>query len=321
MLVQLGQGAEVGRAQARCLRALAGREGVQVAATSSAIAGLRDVPQGVVHLHATYPISRYYAAFDAAVSAAGYNAFHELVRFRVPSLFVPMQRETDDQRARARYAEHAGVGVAADGPADPRLERRLEVLLDPDRRLAVRERLDELRPANGPADAAQWLQEVVAHPAAGTPGAPNRQRSSPALGPSLRMAAAWVSSLPRTVARLGRQWVSQSAFGLCRGTGVRAAAPRGVDEALRGIPDPPQRVLVVTDSLAIGSLRRAGVAVEHVPGPHSVRWRWGRRLRGLPAAPVGVDPRPSATPSARPCGWRGSRGPAGGGHSPPPPPR
>ncbi len=122
VLVQLGQGAEVARAQDRCLRALAGRDGVQVAAMSSAIAGLVDVPEGIVHLRATYPISRYYAAFDAAVSAAGYNAFHELIRFRVPSVFVPMQRETDDQAARARYADHSGVGVAADGPADPRLE-------------------------------------------------------------------------------------------------------------------------------------------------------------------------------------------------------
>jgi hypothetical protein len=40
---------------------------------------------------------------------------------------------------------------------------------------------------------------------------------------------------------------------------------RGVGAALDGTPDPPERVLVVTDSLAIGSLRRRGVAVEHVP--------------------------------------------------------
>ena len=214
VLVQLGQGAEVARAQDRCLRALAGREGVQVAAMSSAIAGLVDVPEGIVHLRATYPISRYYAAFDAAVSAAGYNAFHELIRFRVPSVFVPMQRETDDQAARARYADHSGVGVAADGPADPRLERRLEVLLDPDRRRAMRDRLDELRPANGAGDAAWWLAEVVDHPAAGiagrAPRAPNRgwRRSPPSLGTSLRHAATWVASLPRTLARLGSQLVS-----------------------------------------------------------------------------------------------------------------
>src|SRR5205814_9141059 len=112
ILVQLGQGPEVAAATARCLRKLAARDDVQVAAASSAIAGLLDVPEGVVHLRSTYPMSRYYAAFDVAVSAAGYNAFHELIRFRVPSLFIPMRRETDDQPARARYAEQSGVGTA-----------------------------------------------------------------------------------------------------------------------------------------------------------------------------------------------------------------
>src|SRR5256885_9815974 len=81
VLVQLGQGAEVGPAAERCLRALAGRDAVQVAAASSTIATLLDVAPGVVGLGQNYPMSRFYAAFDAAVSAAGYNAFHELIRF------------------------------------------------------------------------------------------------------------------------------------------------------------------------------------------------------------------------------------------------
>jgi len=275
VLVQLGQGAEVGRAQGRCLRALAGREGVQVAVMSSAIAGLLDVPEGIVHLRATYPISRYFAAFDGAVSAAGYNAFHELIRFRVPSVFVPMQRETDDQAARARHADRSGVGVAADGPADPRLERQLEALLDPDRRRAIRERLDELRSANGAADAARWLEEIVGRPKAGAGGrargAPNggRRRSPPVLGPGLRRAATWVASLPRTLARLGSQSVSLPRLRtLVVALGVEGEElERGVGAALEQTPDPPERVLVVTDSLAIGSVRRAGVAVEHVPAP------------------------------------------------------
>jgi hypothetical protein len=187
-----------------------------------------------------------------------------------------MQRETDDQPARASYAERSGVGVAADGPDDPRLEDRLEALLDPDRRRAMRDRLGELRPANGAADAARWLEELVAHPSAGPSGGARgtagrgRWRSSPSHGPGIRRAAAWVASLPRTVARLARQWVSlpwpRTLLVALQvdGDGLE----RGVDDALERIPDPPRRVLVVTDSLAIGSLRRAGVAVEHVPGPH-----------------------------------------------------
>ena len=59
-------------------------------------------------------MSRYLRAFDATVSAAGYNAYHELIRFGVPSLFVPMRRQTDDQEARARYAEESGVGLGVE---------------------------------------------------------------------------------------------------------------------------------------------------------------------------------------------------------------
>ncbi len=80
------------------------------------------MPEGVVGLRATYPMSRYFAAFDGAVAAAGYNAYHELIALGVPSLFVPMPRDTDDQPARARYAEGAGIGLGVDGPDDPGLE-------------------------------------------------------------------------------------------------------------------------------------------------------------------------------------------------------
>ncbi|MEJ7875172.1 MAG: hypothetical protein WKF62_00815, partial [Solirubrobacterales bacterium] len=116
VLVQLGQGDEVREASERCLRHLAGRDGVRVAALRSALTAMEDVPEGVVSLDSTYPMSRYLRGFDATVSAGGYNAYHELIRFGVPSLFVPMRRQTDDQYARARFAEETGVGRGATGP-------------------------------------------------------------------------------------------------------------------------------------------------------------------------------------------------------------
>ena len=141
VLVQLGQGDEVRAASERCLAHLAGRDGVRVAALSSHLAAMDDAPPGVVGLDSTYPMSRYLRAFDATVSAAGYNAYHELIRFGVPSLFVPMRRQTDDQEARARYAETSGVGLGVDGPGAAGLEAKLDELLDPARREAMRSAL------------------------------------------------------------------------------------------------------------------------------------------------------------------------------------
>jgi len=286
ILVQLGQGSEVAGATDRCLRVLSQRDDVQVAAASSAIAGLLEVPEGIVHMRSAYPMSRYYAAFDGAVAAAGYNAFHELIRFGVPTLFVPMRRETDDQPARARYAAGSGVGLAVDSPADARISDRLNELLDADRRGAMRERLGELRPDNGATEAARWLEGLAQ--LRGTEGRAEKaeeqglrrsakRRPMDGEGPSrqaprrpalrARAARAWVfvRTLPKTLTRLVTQTLALPrprtivlAFG---------AAERDILDAIERAQDPPERVLVVTDSLAIGEVWRAGTGVEHIPGP------------------------------------------------------
>ena len=50
---------------------------------------------------------------DAAVAAAGYNSFHELMHAGVPTVFLPLPRIADDQRRRAERAEAAGAGRIA----------------------------------------------------------------------------------------------------------------------------------------------------------------------------------------------------------------
>jgi len=76
-----------------------------------------------------------FGAFDRAVSAAGFNAFHELMYAGVPTVFLPQPRIADDQEERARRAEAAGAGrVAAsldevagllEDAGDPRAARAL----------------------------------------------------------------------------------------------------------------------------------------------------------------------------------------------------
>ena len=50
---------------------------------------------------------------DAAVSAGGYNSFHELMFVGIPTVFLPQPRIADDQLERVRQAEAAGAGRIA----------------------------------------------------------------------------------------------------------------------------------------------------------------------------------------------------------------
>jgi UDP:flavonoid glycosyltransferase YjiC (YdhE family) len=158
-LVHLGAGGpEIEATAARCVERLGREAGLQVAVLESAIHdGAGDLPANAVVLRATYPISRFYAAFDFAVSASGYNAYHELIQFGVPALWLPMPRQMDDQTARARHAESVGVGCCCEGVAGDELERALDDLLDEGRRAQMRERLAEFHPSGGAAEAARAI--------------------------------------------------------------------------------------------------------------------------------------------------------------------
>lgn len=89
----------------------------QICVTKAAIAE-KAVPlvdkDRVVELRGIYPLVRYVAAFDAAVSAAGYNAVHEFVPAGLPTLLIPNPAtRTDDQLARASWLAGNGLVLSA----------------------------------------------------------------------------------------------------------------------------------------------------------------------------------------------------------------
>lgn len=265
-LVNLGQGGEVDRAVGRVLDRLGREPGLQIAALQSSIGAAVALPEGVVTLEATFPMSRYFKAFDLAVSAAGYNAFHELVAFAVPSLFVPMARQTDEQAARSRWAEAAGIGIASDGPADPALDRKLRQLLDPGRRAELAAGCRERFVPGGAAAAAATVEGIAAgeppHPPLPAPSALGRwlHMSSHPLGPSLPLAAALTArDLIRHPERRRPQAI---VLAIEVEPGTMAAR---IEQLLEAIDAPAGRVLVITDSAELAVLRRAGVGVHRVP--------------------------------------------------------
>ncbi|HEY6628586.1 MAG TPA: glycosyltransferase, partial [Acidimicrobiia bacterium] len=85
----------------------------------------------VSEIRDVYPQAGYLAAFDLAVSSAGYNAVHELIPAGVPSLFVAnTSTRTDDQEARARSIEGLGLGLQARDNKPQEVEPALRRLLD-----------------------------------------------------------------------------------------------------------------------------------------------------------------------------------------------
>ncbi len=268
-LVSLGQGGEVDRAVARSLRALAADPDIQVAALRSSIAAGLEVPPGVVRLEATFPMSRYFNAFDLAVAAAGYNSFHELIAFGVPTLFVPMPRDTDDQAARARWAAGEGMGLAVTGAGDPDLDDRVAELRDPAVADSLRRRCEERSPGSGAADAAA----LVAAMARGEGPAPRIRRRG-RLNRWLRLSAHPVGpTLPLVLALGGRDLLRhperRAPRLLVLALGQGAELPARLAEAIRG--EERDRVLVITDSLDFAALRGLGVAFEHLPPPPAAR--------------------------------------------------
>jgi DNA uptake protein ComE-like DNA-binding protein len=161
-LIQIGEVPQPGRdfLHQACANYILQHPGTQVAVLESAISENLVLPPSVIKIAAVYPIARLYRAFDFVISAAGYNSYHELIGFKLPAAFFPAPKITDDQQARVRYAEDAGVGVEVG--LDPTLA--LDVLLDESERVRMTERAREMSFGNGAQEAADEIARVASAP-------------------------------------------------------------------------------------------------------------------------------------------------------------
>lgn len=76
---------------------------------------------------------RYFSGCDAAVSAGGYNTFHELLFAGVPSLFFAQEKIADDQWLRVISAEKQGACISIESLEDDvGLLRSIQRLLEPE---------------------------------------------------------------------------------------------------------------------------------------------------------------------------------------------
>jgi UDP:flavonoid glycosyltransferase YjiC (YdhE family) len=122
----------------------------QVGVVTSSIANA-TIPvsreRDVVEIKGVFPLVRYLNAFDAAISAAGYNAVHELIPAGLPTLLVPnTATRTDDQEARAREVARRRLALNADSASQSDLTAAVGRLLTEDTRAELRDAILGLAP-------------------------------------------------------------------------------------------------------------------------------------------------------------------------------
>ena len=117
---------------------------------------------GRVRIISEYPNSLDFRAFDFTIMAAGYNSYHEAIRFSLPTLCIPnMNTGMDDQLARAEVAEKAGAMIVLREVSEDKVAVAIDRLMDPEVRRLMIERCESLHQPNGANQLAKWLVNVV----------------------------------------------------------------------------------------------------------------------------------------------------------------
>lgn len=104
-----------------------------------------------------YPLCELYNAFDFAVAGCGYNTVNEMLYFNKPAVYLPFERQVDDQFMRAQQLTEDGLGLTAD-PADPQsINAALDQLLDPAVHGPIKRNLQKKRFRNNARKAARAI--------------------------------------------------------------------------------------------------------------------------------------------------------------------
>lgn len=109
-------------------------------------------------------LAEWLAAFDFAVTAAGYNTVLELMSSGVPAVLLPQEKVADEQDRRARAAVEAGAALSVDAAAAGALDGAIRHFLDPGNRERASARARALVPRNAARDAAAEVLDLVLPP-------------------------------------------------------------------------------------------------------------------------------------------------------------
>jgi hypothetical protein len=123
--------------------------------------GALDLWSGITVLKGV-PLSQYFHAFDFTISAAGYNSFHEIIHFGLPSILVPNQApRMDDQAGRSAYAQDEGAAIELKEHEFAELPAILDLFMRAEFRAVMQENCRKLARSNGARAASRMIAELV----------------------------------------------------------------------------------------------------------------------------------------------------------------
>lgn len=109
-----------------------------------------------------YPLSQYFRAFDFSVAAAGYNTFHEVMNFDLPTIFIPNRHPSmDDQAGRAEHAQALQAAFELDEADLGDLPDLVAIMMDAKARSFLVSSSQKLHRPNGADAAARALTELL----------------------------------------------------------------------------------------------------------------------------------------------------------------
>ena len=168
VLVQLGSGfnRDLLSILDQIMAALAAQPGLQIAIAEWVTGTIPLTLWPRATILRGFPISQYLRAFDFCISAAGYNSYHELLGFGVPTIFVANRHPTmDDQLGRARFAQSAQAAFEIGEDELEDLPEVLALMMQEPARAFLAAHCRALIRANGADQAAARLSALPGSPA------------------------------------------------------------------------------------------------------------------------------------------------------------
>ena len=169
VLVQLGIGeADLNAKMTAALKGLVDWPNLQVVLTKEPIdsLGVNLAPDGLdLKVIRHFPLANVLNAFDAAICAAGYNSVHEELAAKIPTLFIPNIRGTDNQAARAAWAADNKVALTVDQSNLSQITLNASKLNDVNLRAELSNNCAALPAVTGASEVAAVFKDLLFKPA------------------------------------------------------------------------------------------------------------------------------------------------------------